>query len=207
MVPASRATADDAPAGSRRGPGRPPDLAKRRGVLDATLVVLAETGFAGLTIDAVAQRAGTTRLLIYRVWETKAALAADALFSSADDLVVPDHGSLRADLTDFVGQLVNRFCRPAHVMGVPGLTVELLGDPDLARDVHARYIRPAEDGFATIIERARKRGELTGAVDARNVNIVVSGMATGLSQGLRGTPAEITDLIVAALLDGVIRRT
>ena len=42
-----------------------------------------------------------------------------------DDLVVPDTGDLRADLDDFVGQLVARFCRPAHVMGVPGLTVEL----------------------------------------------------------------------------------
>lgn len=171
------------------------------------MAVLAEAGFAGLTIDAVAQRAGTTRVLVYRVWETKAALAADALFSSAADLAVPDHGDLRADLIDYVGQLVHRFCRPAHVMAVPGLTVELLGDHDLARDVHARYIRPAEDGFATIIDRARDRGESIGSIDAHNVNTLVSGMATGLSQGLRGNEAEITALIVAALLDGAIRAT
>jgi len=175
-------------------------------VLDATLDVLAEGGFAGLTIDAVAQRAGTTRVLVYRVWETKAALAADALFSSADDLVVPDTGDLRADLDDFVGQLVARFCRPAHVMGVPGLTVELLGDAELARDVHARYIRPAEEGFATILDRARARGDHVGPVDPRALNTLVSGMATGLTQGLRLTPVEITDLVVSTVVDGALGR-
>ena len=41
----------------KRGPGRPPDLAKRRAIIDATLELLAEVGYGSMTIDAVAQRA------------------------------------------------------------------------------------------------------------------------------------------------------
>ena len=57
--------------------GRPPDLEKRQAVIYATLEVLAEVGFASLTIDAVAQRARSNRVLIYRVWDSKPALVAD----------------------------------------------------------------------------------------------------------------------------------
>ena len=74
-------TAD--PSAVRRGPGRPPDLAKREAVLAATREVLAEVGYTSMTIDAVAQRAGSNRVLIYRVWDTKLALAADALFGTS----------------------------------------------------------------------------------------------------------------------------
>jgi len=203
-VVTSSPAADPVVPGARRGPGRPPDLVKRRAVLDATLEVLAEVGFASLTIDAVAQRAGSNRVLIYRVWDSKPALVADALFSSVADLVVPDAGSLRDDLRIFVEQLVRTLTRPAHLMGVPGLTVELLSDPELSRQTYQRYIKPSEVGFADILRRARARGEVGSEVDARVVTNVVSGMATGLAQALRLPAEEITTLVVAALVDGIV---
>ena len=193
----------DGPSG-RRSPGRPPDLEKRRAIIDATLEVLAEVGFASLTIDAVAQRAGSNRALIYRVWESKTVLVRDALFGSATDLVVPDTGALRGDLRSFVGQLVATLTRPSHLMGVPGLTVELLSDPELARDTYQRFIRPGEAGFEIIIERARARSEVGETPHPRIVNNLVSGMATGLAQALGLPVEEITELVVTTLLDGAL---
>lgn len=196
-------TASDA-GPERRGPGRPPDLEKRQAIIDATLTELAEVGFASLTIDAVAQRAGSNRVLIYRVWDSKTALVRDALFGSADDLVVPDTGSVREDLRLFVDQLVHTMRRPAHLMGVPGLTVELLSDPDLARDTYLRYIKPSELGFEQILDRGRQRGELVAPADPRVITNLVSGMATGLAQALRLPAEEITEIVVRALVDGII---
>ncbi|HVX18203.1 MAG TPA: TetR/AcrR family transcriptional regulator [Acidimicrobiales bacterium] len=196
-MPASEATA-------KRGPGRPRDLAKRRAIIDATLEVVAEVGYSSLTIDAVAQRAGSNRLLIYRVWDTKAALVRDAIFGSADDLVVPDTGSTLDDLRDFVGQLVDNMRRPAYVMGVPGLTIELLADPALFRDTHRRYIKPAEDGFATILERGRERGEVAGDVDPVVLTRVVSGITTSLGQTARMSVAEIVDVVLQSLVGGFV---
>lgn len=192
--------AEDAP----RGPGRPPDLAKRQAILDATLELLAEVGYASLTIDAVAKRASSNRLLVYRVWDTKALLVRDAIFGSADRLVVPDTGSLRDDLRDFIGQLVDHMHLPAYVKGAPGLTVEMQNDPALFRETRRRYVRPAEDGLATIVGRGRDRGELEGEVDVWMLMRVISGITTGLAQAELLSAEEITDIVLAAFLGGLL---
>lgn len=191
-------------AAAARRPGRPPDLEKRAAILDAARDVLAEVGYTSMTIDAVAQRAGSNRVLIYRVWDSKLALARDALLGGDSDFVVPDTGDLEADLRDFTAQQVARMTRPAYLKGVPGLTVELMSDPKLFRDTHERYVKPSEDGFRTIVERAVERGELARPVDPAVLTRLVSGFTTSLAQGGRHDVGEITDLALAALL-GVLR--
>lgn len=200
------ARAGDDGSGARR-PGRPPDLEKRQAILDAAREVLAEVGYASMTIDAVAQRAGSNRVMIYRVWDNKLALARDALLGGDDDFVVPDTGDLRADLRAFTAQQVARMTRPSYLMGVPGLTVELMSDPALFRDTFERYVKPSEDGYRTIVARAVERGDLAApaaGVDGAVLTRLVSGFVTSLAQSGRRGAEEITDLAVAALL-GVLR--
>src|SRR5260221_147731 len=68
-------------------------------VLSATLEVFAEQGYAGLSIEAVALRAGVNKTTVYRRWPTKVELVGDALFSLRDeDPEPPDTGSLPEDL-------------------------------------------------------------------------------------------------------------
>jgi AcrR family transcriptional regulator len=198
------AVAGTAGAPARRGPGRPPDLAKRQAIIEAAKEILAEVGYTSMTLDAVAQRAGSNRVLIYRVWDTKLALARDALFGSMDELVVPDTGSVADDLRGFIRQQVERMSTPAYLKGVPGLTVELLSDPGLFRDTYIKFVKPSEDGFRAILERGRERGELAGDVDPVVVTRVVSGSTTSLAQTGRLTPDEITELLVRALLGGLV---
>ncbi len=195
------------PSAVRRGPGRPPDLAKREAVLQATREVLAEVGYTSMTIDAVAQRAGSNRVLIYRVWDTKLALAADALFGTAGPFDVPDTGSLREDLRDYIAQHVARMSGPAYLKGLPGLTVELLNDPDLFRWMHVRFVQPSEDGYREILERANARGELAGDVDPKLLTRVVSGATTRLAQTGLLSAAEMTDALVQMLLGGLVPLT
>lgn len=190
---------------TKRGPGRPPDLAKRQAILDATLEVLAEVGYTSMTIDAVAQRAGSNRVLVYRVWDSKLALAADALFGSMGGAFdVPDTGSLEGDLRGFVAQHVDRMSGPAYLKGLPGLTVELLNDPELYRWMHVRFVQPSEDGYRTILDRGRARGEVTGDVDPKLLTRVVSGATTSLAQTGRLSASTMTDLLVRMLLGGLI---
>lgn len=184
--------------------GRPPDLAKRQAILDATVELLAEVGYGGLTIDAVAQRAGSNRLLIYRVWDSKVSLAADALFGSGQSLTVPDTGSTTEDLRGFIAQVVANIRRPAYVMGAPGLTVELQSDPALSKATLERYVRPSDEGFRAILDRAKQRGEHVG-VDARTLTRIVSGTTTGLAQATTMSVDAITDVLVRMLTTGVIR--
>lgn len=190
--------------GTKRGPGRPPDLKKRRAILEAAREVLAEVGYTSMTIDAVAQRAGSNRVLIYRVWDSKLALARDALFGGDEEFTAPDTGSLRSDLEALIAQHVTRMSRPAYLKGAPGLTVELLSDPELFRETHELYVRPSEEGFRTIVDRWQARGELDGEVDPAIVTRVVSGAITGLAASGRFSPSEIVSLVVSTLVGGLL---
>jgi len=194
-------------ATSKRGPGRPPDLGKRQAILDAAREVLAEVGYTSMTIDAVAQRAGSNRVLIYRVWDTKLALAADALFGAMGEFDVPDTGSLEDDLRAFIAQHVERMSGDAYLKGLPGLTVELLADPEMYRWMHVRFVQPSEDGYRTILQRARDRGDLADDVDPRLLTRVVSGATTSLAQTGRLSREATTETLVRLLLGGLIRRT
>ncbi|MFI9779461.1 helix-turn-helix domain-containing protein [Streptomyces sp. NPDC051956] len=60
---------------ARRGPGRPRQEHVTRAVLDAVVALVAESGMAALTMDAVAARAGVSKPAMYRRWSTTASPA------------------------------------------------------------------------------------------------------------------------------------
>ena len=73
------------PTTAKRGPGRPPDLAKREAVLAATRAVLAEVGYTSMTIDAVAHMTGMVDVFALRSVE---------VFRVLDIEQVPNRGTL-----------------------------------------------------------------------------------------------------------------
>ena len=70
----SAETARPRPASGRSGSGRPRDGRIDAAVIAATRELLLETGYPGLTLSAVAVRAGTTTAAIYRRWSGKTQL-------------------------------------------------------------------------------------------------------------------------------------
>ena len=75
-------------------------------ILEAALLVLADAGYDGLTIDKVAIQAGAARATVYRRWPTKAdlVLAAAKQLSHSDVGLdqLPDTGSLRGDMVAMI---------------------------------------------------------------------------------------------------------
>ena len=55
----------------------------RSAILAATLDVLVDTGYEGMSIDLVAARAGVHKTTVYRRWPTKSALVAAAAVADA----------------------------------------------------------------------------------------------------------------------------
>src|SRR6516225_6106093 len=89
-------------------PGRPA-RARRRGaeledaILRAAVEELIESGYAGLTMDRVARRAGTNKNTIYRRWPNRAALGIAAYRQLAAAAVPsPDTGELRGDALELM---------------------------------------------------------------------------------------------------------
>src|SRR6478752_10827201 len=133
-------------------------------VLTATLEVFAEQGYAGLTVEAVALRAGVNKTTVYRRWPTKADLLGAALVSLRDDEAEPpDTGSLREDLLVLMRQMATRMATPAWRAIMQSL---LLGnaDPEVQALLQGmRDTRPAIPPL--VIERAIKRRELPKGSD------------------------------------------
>src|SRR5215472_7254075 len=96
--------------GEKRQPGRPRSEESRVSILRSTLKLLKETGFAQLSIEAIAADAEVSKATVYRWWPTKATLVADAFSASADEeLRFPNTGSVRKDMSLQMRRVVRLF--------------------------------------------------------------------------------------------------
>jgi len=84
--------------------GRPRDPNADRAILQAVIDLVAEEGIGALTIEAVAARAGVGKTTIYRRWTGKEAMLVDAWRGVVQPGVVPDTGSVVADVRALLRQ-------------------------------------------------------------------------------------------------------
>ena len=126
----------------------------------ATLDLLVEHGYARLTIEGVALRAGVAKTSLYRRWSTKEALILDAIVNVglAEQPDVPDTGSLHQDMVSYLRAWVG-FRRAQAWAG------EVLANAELKHVVRESLGDGLTFGFRTIIERAVERGELLPHTD------------------------------------------
>jgi AcrR family transcriptional regulator len=154
------------PLEGRRGPGRPRDAQRDRAILQSTLKILQEDGYAGLTIEGVAADANVGRPTIYRRWPSKPALAVAALVTSNRlALPVPDTGSLRRDLIALQRHQVELMNSPESRRVTAGLVADLAADPDLAEIYVRQYLAPRRATVWQALQRGVDRGELVADVD------------------------------------------
>jgi AcrR family transcriptional regulator len=152
-------------AEQRRRPGGR-SAEKRAAVLAATLDLLAETGPDGLTIGAVAQRAGVHETSIYRRWGARERLALEAMAELSGNLLpVPDLGSLPKDLVAF-GQKLHEY--DESPLGKALIRTMAANDDDEATaEVRTQFWDARYAECKLIVERAVDRDELPATVDAR----------------------------------------
>ena len=137
----------------------------REAVLAAALHELTVNGYAALSVEAVASRAGVNKTTIYRRWPTLDDLLVDALMTwSHDDIPGPDTGSIETDLLalgrELAGQLNGGVGRQiAAVVLTAGLRSAQLGDAT------RRYFDQQAVRATPLVTRAIDRGELPANTD------------------------------------------
>jgi AcrR family transcriptional regulator len=159
--------------GSRR-PGRPRSETTRRAILAAALDELREHGYAALTIEGIAARAGAGKQTIYRWWPSKADVVLDALLDlAATEIPIPDEGSLSDDLAAFLSATFRqRGLRPILV----GLMAHALLDPGFAAGFRDRFLFSRRATLRGILDRAVARDEIAADVDLELVVDIVYGV-------------------------------
>jgi len=156
------------------GPGRPRSEKARQAILAAALEELEEHGYAALTMQGIAARAGAGKQTIYRWWPSKADVVLDALVDLAESrITVPDEGSLPADLDAF---LAATFRERGQRKILVGLMAEALLDPAFATAFRERFLFARRAALRQILERAVERGEIAEDVDPELLIDVVYGV-------------------------------
>ncbi|GHF05735.1 TetR/AcrR family transcriptional regulator [Pseudolysinimonas yzui] len=160
---------------SRRGRKRDPE--RDAVILDAALAELAESGYAGMTTDAVAARAGVGKAAMYRRWPSKAELALDAVArldgATIDPDALPDTGSLRGDLRAILA-LQDDVDDERRLRVMVGLASMLADDERLAAAITAPWI----DANRTILRRAVARGEIAPTTDVETMAGIIPTLVT-----------------------------
>ncbi|MBA8953601.1 AcrR family transcriptional regulator [Actinomadura namibiensis] len=178
-------------------------------ILTATRALLAETGYAGLTVDGVAARAGIGKAAIYRRHASKQEMILAAIAREGAP-PVPDTGSLPGDLAALAGSAVARLGAPAVAETLIGLLADIDGDPALLERFAALVTGPEGAGETALLERAVRRGELPRPPDPDLFHAVFAGTALSwvvmarLAPG--GLPGRLARFTHRALLAGAWTR-
>ena len=183
--------------------GRPRERRVDDAIRRATLELLEEVGYRGLSIEAVAARAGVGKPTIYRRFSSKPELVFAHTIHPLELGPAPDTGSLRGDLTALLDIIFDSLLRPAAGT-LPGLLDDLAQSPELAERFRARFVEPERRWIRQILERALARGEVVGMPDlelahALLVGPVFSWIFLARNPVKRGLTKRLADHVARAL--------
>jgi AcrR family transcriptional regulator len=137
---------------------------------------LAQVGYGKLSIDAVARRAGVGKAAIYRRWRDKqdmvVAVASKIALATLD---VPDTGTLRGDIREFLVKGCASLAHPLSNIIIPDLLAEANRNSEFAESLLGAIHDPKRASATQLLQRAIDRRELPADTDME--------MALGLLAG------------------------
>jgi AcrR family transcriptional regulator len=187
--------------------GRPRSERARLAVLEAGADLLVEGGLGAASIEAVAARAGVSKVTIYKWWPSRGSVAVDAFFHRYRQTIdFPDTGDLATDLTGQIRLLITAFRGRAGA-----IMAELIGqaqsDPALADTLRSRWLQPRRDATTAVLLRAVERGEIGAETD---IPVVLDQLYAPLYYRLtmkhEPLTAGLADVLVRTVLDGIRAR-
>jgi AcrR family transcriptional regulator len=194
--------ASESPAPARPGRRRSPEA--DRAIRAATMELLAEAGFGGLSMDGVAARAGVGKPTIYRRYPSKVALVCDVIRAVAEEEgPVPDTGSVRDDLVAVLARTCEALGQGPAGRIAAGLVAEMVRNAELAEAWRATAVAARRRTVLGILERGVARGELRPDADLPLVLDLIMGPVF-FRLLVTGEPitADLAGPIVDAVLQG-----
>ncbi|MFY1577113.1 TetR/AcrR family transcriptional regulator [Verrucosispora sp. WMMD703] len=173
-----------------------------RAILQAAAEELRRSGYAGMTMDRVAARAGTNKNAIYRRWPHRAALGV-AAYRHLSDVAMPnpDTGTLRGDALEMLRQANETWSSP-HGAVLRSLLAAAADDPALLDLMRERSGADTMDrAWLTMLDRAVARGEAPPTAVHPRVAAAPM-MLLRAEYAMRGTPS-VPDEVLIEIVDEV----
>ncbi|WP_030508458.1 TetR/AcrR family transcriptional regulator [Microbispora rosea] len=180
----------------------------RRAILTAAFELVGEVGYAKLSIEGIAARAGVGKQTIYRWWPSKGAVLFDAFLMLSegedDSAALPDTGDLEADLKAVLRATVAELNDPRYDEPMRALNTEILHDPALAAAYAERLDGPMKELKRQRLRSAQRAGQLSGDLDLDVAIEMLWGplLNRWLQRGGPLTP-EYADTVVETALHGL----
>jgi AcrR family transcriptional regulator len=192
-------------AAQARRPGRPRSPEAHAAILRAALELALEGGLRGLSMEAIAARAGVGKATIYRRWRSKEALFVEAVQQIASTPVMPDTGTVRGDFEAATSAVLDRMAREAFRI-LPRLLVDAADDPELLAAMQQALLTPRRQAIDEILRRGVARGELRADLDVELVTEILFGtavanalMSGGDTSALPELPLRVLDTLLAGI--------
>lgn len=175
-------------------------------VLEATAELLREGGYPAATMDAIAQRAGVSKVTLYNHWPSRTAVAAKAFgLIMANALPQPDTGSSAGDLTEQVKHVSEFYASDlGHVFAQ--LLAACVEDPAGAAYFREFFLSGRRAAVAELWQRAVDRGDTRPGLDVDDViDTLFGALAFRLLMGHRPLTEEGAVALANVTLYGTMR--
>jgi AcrR family transcriptional regulator len=190
-----------------RRPGRPRSAAADASIVRATLELLLEDGYRGLTMEQVRARAGVGKATLYRRYGSKQDLVSAAIRHLNQPLDRPDTGSVRADILAVARSVMAGAERVEFASFAPRLLAESAGDPEMHAIFYANLVAPRRAVMGEVLRRGVARGELRADLDIEMAIDVLTGpwvyrlliSGADASALYRADPSGLLDLLLQGL--------
>ncbi|GII81747.1 TetR family transcriptional regulator [Sphaerisporangium rufum] len=190
-------------------PGKPNPARRsersRRAILDAARELVSELGYAKVSIEAIAARAGVGKQTIYRWWPSKGAVIFDSflvLSEDGDGVRLPDTGDIEADLKTVMRATVVEFADPAFEAPIRALNMEIIGDPALADLYREKLAGPVDVAKKERLRSAQRAGQLSADAD---LDLVLDVLYAPLYQRWLHRSGPLTQEYADALVEITLR--
>ncbi|NIH82737.1 TetR/AcrR family transcriptional regulator [Amycolatopsis viridis] len=181
--------------------GRPRDHRIDVAVRDAAVDVLNEVGYAGLTLEAVAARAGTSKPALRRRWRGRQHLVVDALVTTVGATPTPDTGCTHCDLIAGIHSLTEAFTTRIGRRVLPALVADLADDPELAELFLREYFHKRRASTAAALRRGIERGDLDPELD---LDLALDMLASTIYYRVLFGHLPVTDELAERVVDVVL---
>lgn len=145
-------------------------------IMRATLDLAREVGYAKLSIEGVATRAGVGKHTVYRRWPSKGLLFLDSLLTQNEPVLdYPDTGDVMADLRRQIHATVDLLGTPPWDQLYRALVGEAQHDPAVAAALNERFTRPQTERTITRLQAAKEQGQVAADLDLDLAMAILSG--------------------------------
>jgi TetR/AcrR family transcriptional regulator, cholesterol catabolism regulator len=201
----------------RRTKARPKGLSKRQGILDAAAKVLADKGFAGMTLQDVANEIGIYAASIYYYFPSREDLVREVAFMALDkfqfvisnDLeALPPEASPLDRVKQAIRSMVTMYTSQDQYFVAYERIVGQVPQP-LAADMRERRLQ-IRQLWIGLLEQAQVSGQISPAIDLKLLRFIILGATQWVAQWYDpaggSSPDAIAETYVDVILNGATPR-